>query len=126
MRELKFRGWDGKLFYEPIICGEFHYADARAFEDGRASDSSLMQYVGLKDKNGIEIYEGDMLEYNGIFQLVQFQIHTRTSSSGHGERSATTFAGYSFDDYYGLPSQAKIVGNIYENPDLIAKNCKIF
>jgi len=61
MREIKFRAWDRNNKYmayqgtpdiETLESFIFHFGDC-----------ILMQYTGLKDKNGVEIYEGDVLQY---------------------------------------------------------------
>ena len=61
MREIKFRAWDG----EKMVCPD--YIDRKGMgwwrENGIPENSELtMQYVGLKDKNGKEIYEGDIFK----------------------------------------------------------------
>jgi uncharacterized phage protein (TIGR01671 family) len=71
----------------------------------------IMQYTGLKDKNGKEIYEGDIIRHGvGIFpvswgdDIAAFECNTRVGSR--------TLYGYQHD---GI----EVIGNIYENPELL-------
>ncbi len=69
MRDVKFRAWDkgiGKMLYN---IQKLHYAFT-FFDD---ADIPLMQYTGLADKNGKEIYEGDIVQGNrGIKGAVEY------------------------------------------------------
>lgn len=72
----------------------------------------LMQYTGLKDKNGKEIYEGDVVkaeEYVGFKNLTAEVIYNR------GRFSLNT--GTIPEDL--IPELCEIIGNIYENPELL-------
>jgi len=105
--DLKFRAWlyiDGTMQYESIFGAEKF--------GGR--DCEIMQYTGLKDKNGKEIYEGDI-------------IVTRLNSPDNNEESLVVeFADGSFklkkeNTYYYFPFllNVEVIGNIYENPELL-------
>lgn len=88
------------------------------FED---EDFILMQYTGLKDKNGKEIYEGDILN-NGNGPVYVFW----------NENYQAFWVGYDSEEsekqYYASTSDFcteadEIIGNIYENPELLKRHC---
>ena len=62
MREIKFRAWSGSEMLEPQDLSQ----DGFYWSWLGKEDVELMQYTGLKDKNGKEIYESDYLEGGGI------------------------------------------------------------
>jgi len=86
----------------------------------------LLQYTGLKDKKGREIYEGDIVIWEACSCEVRFGFHTVTvDDSGNKESSAYGFYLY----FYGMKcdepidrnveGNCEVIGNIYENPELI-------
>lgn len=134
MREIKFRAWDGEIMLNADVLA---FEDYGLLKDQLSSEPALMQYTGLKDKNGKEIYEGDILEtpyeYNGNEYtnqddeagLYRGKIHYRPSK-GFIQTHVIMFDDYEEADTWSKrgdleirSSYTRVIGNIYENPELI-------
>ncbi|WP_276979212.1 YopX family protein [Flavobacterium filum] len=107
MREIKFRAWDKKesCFVNPenlVIRADCGAVFDREF-DIELHDIDLMQYTGLKDKNGKEIYFDDFYRYNNIDYLVKWN---------KAKISLLDIANGDIIDYI---TGGKIKSNIYEN-----------
>ena len=113
MREIKFRAW-GKLIGEMIdvitmdfetknINDDDYYNMTPFFDD----EYVLMQYTGLKDKNGVEIYEGDIVQAHGKYgDILNGEIYYRNGCFMLKEHTLNQI-----DD-------VEVIGNIYDNPEL--------
>lgn len=106
----------------------FNYAPMIVFGDSEPA-LVLMQYTGLKDKNGREIYEGDVLEFEREDEGF-FGKHDEPVLIRHEVRWDTHYgAGWNFGvshkdgdrrwSYPEPPEDAEVIGNIYENPELV-------
>jgi len=104
-RDIKFRAWvDGKRMLLPTRT-ELEIS-LRGLTQG--TDFILLQYTGLKDKNGKEIYEGDILEYYGAML-----------AKGEPPRiSPVVWAGWHWEGIRNW-RECKVIGNIWENPELL-------
>lgn len=126
-REIKFRAWDTteKTMHEVAWV---RYQDGTAltnvgayWNDGQYNGSTrlepprvvLMQYTGLKDKNGREIYEGDICRID--HQDARYPVSNAAIKWDDEE------AGWSVG--IGLPTEVswshEVIGNVYENPELL-------
>ncbi len=124
MRELKFRAWyapekeyiyDVQATYDNACEGKgsiYHENFREVLED---DDCTVEQYTGLKDENGKEIYEGDIVTLNGEWEEIE-----------HGDCSIVTFENGCFRVGNGYENEAgsylsdwRIIGNIHENPELL-------
>ncbi|MGP1429548.1 MAG: YopX family protein [Fusobacterium sp.] len=123
MREIKFRCWDRfkqRWSNYKINDGTVYFMDKNTgvwygSYNKRYKDFNLMQCAGLNDKNDREIYEGDILSdgnnkkpYKVIFENGSF----RAEFEGDFEE-------YSFDLIDVVVQGCEVVGNIYENPELM-------
>jgi len=110
-RAIKFRAWDGhKIWW------------VETWDELQDKSLQIMQFTGLKDKNGKEVYEGDIVTENRelIYQVIwcddKFRLGFRLKSiNGDGLL-------YSFEEVFGYGERGEIIGNIYDNPDLLKES----
>lgn len=123
MRELKFRVWhpdDYRIYYFSNFAEivDWQRGDEYRLENEEGRMVNYMQYTGLKDRNGVEIFEGDIVEYiDGEYSFVGV-----VKNSIFGLYARDDKDNYKFEDFADentMTAEVKILGNIYENKDLI-------
>ncbi len=117
-REIRFRAWDNRS-----VKGHMMVVRSLQFNDflnvNGGDPLPLMQYTGLRDKNGREIYEGDILRgsydsayevrYMGDRDYPAFDVIPDVGSDSNGL------------SYLIAEESVEVIGNIYENPELLTK-----
>jgi hypothetical protein len=112
MREIKFRGWDKNvkrmeywddLLYE-MFCAGIDIFNGKKFE--------LMQFTGLYDSKGVEIYEGDICEWKGGGNLISGNIF----AVKWVDKRAAWYIGDCLNPID--MGNVKVIGNIYSNPEI--------
>lgn len=116
MREIKFRAWEQstntmftKLAYVTMSGGGL----ALEPKEIPLISPILMQFTGLKDKNDVEIYEGDIVVFNGIKWVCRWSDnHARFYFSTNLHKLLDFSCLEAAEDF-------EVIGNIYQNPELL-------
>ena len=164
MREIKFRAWDKvmKVMVYPNSCWHninlglnvesyFNPTDGTIYKPSGSTISPLMQFTGLRDRNGKEIYEGDTIKiesssygtysvpveylpgrcmFGGVTwgdKAIQIKMPDREWDKKHnpcecdGAMYEAMGALDTIDSYADKNNKIEVIGNIYENPELVKK-----
>ena len=119
MREIKFRAWckcyDTMIFSEKYYTkrnfGYDFYCDSTGFKDDK---HIIMQYTGLKDKNGKEIYEGDIVQ-----DFQKFNADVKFMNGAFKYCSSDGCPVEFLNIVSIMEDKLEVIGNIYENPELL-------
>jgi len=125
MREIKFRAWDKEkkemLWLDGKPTAEFAFWangdvvvvpwNSRTYQEIRRGRMVIMQSIGRTDANGVEIYEGDILD-TGFFGLIGRVVYCpRTARFVVADRKGNFTS--------GRWDECKVIGNIFETPELL-------
>jgi hypothetical protein len=118
MRVIKFRYWDKQkreFWDEPKELNHFVFSYGHNYSDAGEDEDRIIfggQYTGMNDKNGKEIYEGDLVKvtWEDIYNKNAVIIEIKWANGYHFPNSGA----------HTVNSQSEIIGNIYENPGLLA------
>lgn len=132
MRDIKFRAWDktrnnftwGNSNLILTLGGLKMWQFAmNAPEPVNQDDFILMQFTGLKDKDGKEIYEGDIVRYANSMEsgtgVIEPFFETANLHCRWYKQKTSSPSIFTSIDYLGCPQELEVIGNIYENGDLI-------
>lgn len=135
-REIKFRAWTGtEMIYEGFHISApgiaWSWVDFTA-TDSKALGFPVMQYTGLIDKNGVEIYEGDVMTFPAYYETPEMTLPTYVCAKVifiHGAfhiqmndekiTADTNNLAYEMQCYDG---DFEVIGNLYQHPELLTPN----
>jgi uncharacterized phage protein (TIGR01671 family) len=124
-REIKFRGWNAssKLIVDNVMSltksshlRSNHYSPSM----GMIACDEVMQFTGLFDKNGKEIYEGDIITIYGY--EMNYEIIFKSGCFGFEVINPINKISYNFATFKNIDQEyvdCEVLGNIFENPDLL-------
>jgi uncharacterized phage protein (TIGR01671 family) len=123
MREIKFKLWNvGLKSWGGIYLNENEDIN-EGIESYQKSGDIILQYTGLKDKNGKEIYEGDVISFKDLLDIVEREIapivwHENTLRLVPQDIEVNTRGGHYIHHWDSL-MDIEVIGNIWENPELL-------
>jgi uncharacterized phage protein (TIGR01671 family) len=125
MREIKFRAWNGKRMSKPFTLQTVVrdvYTVGHGYREIPFAEETFMQYTGLHDKAGKEIFEGDVVKWDDESGGKYWRKGAVEWTESHWYILDVIGGGqYDFGAFiYECDGVLEIIGNIYKNPELIS------
>lgn len=124
MRKFKFRVWDkkeNKLFYDISLVDHFLTLEGEILSFDQEGvftiDYYILMHTGLKDKNGKEVYESDLVKV--CVGGVEYIREVYQAESGAWSIKLPTLTDTQEIPFYLIFFDFEVIGNIYETPDLL-------
>ena len=113
MRVIKFRQWSCGFMKHISNTDDllWNAYDPTSGPLRELTELNWMQFTGLKDKNGVEVYESDVIEFDSVNRVVKFI---------HGCWMLEREKGYYINAHHYI-DVCEVIGNIYENKELLEK-----
>jgi hypothetical protein len=112
IREIKFRAWN---YVQKVMLGTIsieHLLTEPPLSKNGVDELIIMQYTGLKDEDGVEIYEGDIISWYGRNLLILWEESDASFFAISGDESI-------MESGQEWANNCKVVGNIYQNRELM-------
>lgn len=135
MREIKFRAWnieeeimcydnedDSACYWDGVVASNVGLINSRLKRyEGYKETYEYMQYTGLKNRNGVEIFEGDIVQASDFREKYMVIVYDQNQCKFKAcpVSAYVINAGNGGYTGYGISEHYTVEGNVYENPEFL-------